>query len=314
MLDSIKGFDKKTREGILSEIALEFGRPSFVGNNSLEYDSVEAELDELKTRSLFDTFKKTWSDPNDVRLLAVAEIFHRLSMKDSELFQYARGRVLNFIGREIRELALNSSHISSARKRLGQKGILPPNAYKVKFSQEFHDICEPLGITKKEVTLAINSPDMYEHFVPEVQESAQAISLYVKFIPNGADPYSLLVDAFRVGDILSVHFAIRAYHSDIDVTSIAKPTDLLRGFTDIYGSELSIGAQKGKLILNEKISSSTFTVTSHHQLGRSVVHRGSNRKLASGETEVCLAYGVDVGLYAEYLRLHGSKVRKGFPS
>ena len=314
MLKSIQRFDKKTREGILSEIVLEFCRPSVKGNNSFEYNSAEVELNEQNIGFLFNVFRETWKDPEDVRLLTITEIFNRLRLSDSVNFQYAREKVLSFIGKEIRGLALNSAHISDARKRLGQKGILPPAAYKTKFADEFLDVCEPLGITKKEVAQVINSPDMFEHFIPEVKtENIEAISLYAKSIFNGADPYSLLVDARREGDVLYVHFAIRVYHSDIDVSGIAKPTDLLREFTNKYGSEMSIGTQKGKLILNEIIDTPDFLVMLDSPLGSKMITRGSNRKLAGNKTEICLAYSVDIGVYADYLRLHGAKVKEGFP-
>lgn len=306
MLKSIRKFDRKTREGILSDIALELGRPSFNGAFSLDYLSSEAEDDKQNIASYYELFQKTWNDPSDVRLLAVEEIIKSLNLKGIDQFHELKAKLLAFVGNEIRALALESKDISKARKRLGQKGMLSPKAYQVKFAQEFFKFCIPLGVTKNEVVQSIGSPDMFEHFLPEIEDCPEAISLYTKMFKNGADPYTLMVDSRRVGDELNVHFAARVYHSDVDLLAVNSAMDILQAFTDKYGWEITLGSQKGKLIKNFILNGAKFfQIETMHPVGKKTVYRYSFRRLTDDRIEFSIAYGVDIDLYAEALRSHG---------
>lgn len=310
MLKTIRHFDKKTREGILSAIALELGRPSVGDSYSPEYYSLEAEINEHIAPPIFEVLQKTWNaPPNDVRLLALEEIFHQLRLNRSATYsQDIQAKVLGFVGKEIRSTALDSESISTVRKRLGQKGVLPPNAYKIRFAREFELLCKNFSITEKEVLRAINYPDMVKHFVAEVQDKNDAISLYVKTVANGTDPYSLLVDAIRINDEISIHFAFRVYHSDVDVSTISSPTDLLQVFTEKFGSEISLNNENGKLFLYKKMDVGTSQFKFTQPLN--TILRASRRILIDGVNEISIAYGINRDLYFESLRSHGVKIKK----
>lgn len=310
MLKSIRQFDKKTREGILSEIALELGRPSLEGAYSLDYFFSEDEFVGQNPTALLYILNNIWNDPDDIRLRTVEEIIKRLNLKDTDHFQKAKSKLLEFVGREIRGLALESGHISNVRKRLGQKGILSPGAYQVKFAEDYSKLCEPFGITKNEVRQAIEAPDMFEHFIPEIKinNTFEALSLYVKTYTKKIEPYSVLVDTRRLGDELFVHFALRIFHSDVDVSDVTKPTELLKIFTDKFGSEISIEGQTGKLILYKTLNAGVINLSTLANRQNCIV-RLSHRKLANDKVEVSIAYGVDVSLYADSLRSHGIQIR-----
>ncbi len=313
MLKSIRQFDKKKREGILSEIALELGRPSFGEDYSFDYFSAEIDSSDKTPPTLLSVLHRAWGDANDVRFRTVEEIVKRLNLKNTDHLYEAKSKLLEFVGREIRGSAIESGHISSVRKRLGQKGMLSPNAYQIKFNQDYYKLCEPLGITKNEIRQVIESPDIFEHFIPEVviNETFEAISLYVKTYSKCADPYSVLVDTRRAGDELSVHFALKVFHSDVDISDVSKPTDLLKTFTDKFGSEITIDEQSGRLILNKSLDARTFRLATRISQPHTLT-RLSYRALENGKIEVAIAYGVDLKLYAESLRLHRVKVEASY--
>jgi hypothetical protein len=189
--------------------------------------------------------------------------------------------------------------------------MLPPKGYQVKFSPEFSELCEPLGITRSEVVQVISAPDMFEHFVPEVQNNIEAISLYARSYLAVDDPYSLLVDTRRVGDEIFVHYAIRVFHSDIDVTEVGKPTELLRLFTNEFGEDVVIGEQTGKLLLYTTVPGRKgFSISFKPSKAGKVDIRASHRQLAGAFDEVSIAYGINVDRYAKSLRQHGIHVTR----
>ncbi len=312
MLKSIRQLERSKREVILAEIALEFTRPSFDERPSLDQIISASEVEGQNLSNLIEALKEIWPDSNDPHLNAVTEIFKSLNLRSTDRPQDVRSKILGILGREIRTLALDSSRISNTRKRLGQKGILPPSGYQIKFAPEFLNFCVPLGITRKEVIQAIEFPEMYQHFIPEIQDNGKAISLYLKKIIVGTDLYTLIVDAFREGDVLSVHFAIRAYHPDFPIDSGLTPTELLKEFTNKYGFDIAIGAQKSKLILGEIFANHNFSMTTNLPAQKNFITRASTRSLSEGRMEVSLAYGVDIQQYANYLKKHGVKVAPEF--
>jgi hypothetical protein len=307
MLKTIRQFDKKTREGILSDIALELGRPSVGERHSLEYLLLEAKNKNEKSSPVFEVLQGIWNHPNDARLMALGEIYKQLGLNVAEYSNEYQARILRYIGHEIRTLSLDTGRIAAVRKRLGQKGVLAPNAYNIKFAKEFKDVCESFGFTENEMRQGIAAPDMVQHFIPEVQDNTEAISLYVKTIPNGKDPYSLLIDTLRKGDEVIVHFALRVYHSDVEVSGISNPTELLKAFTDKFGADISINGEKGKLILYKKINAGESEIKVEY--GVNSIVRLSQRKMSNGEAEVSISYGVNTKEYVNSLISHGVKAR-----
>ncbi|TXG94650.1 MAG: hypothetical protein E6R09_16970 [Rhodocyclaceae bacterium] len=306
MLRSLRHFEKKVRADFLAELALRIGGPTVVSDLSKVTEDQRSEtlLDLLN--SLSDSGTK-----NNVQLEVLQEIIQRLGLTEGHDFKNAKTLILNLIGKEIRDVTIGSAQIGAVRKRLGQKGMLPPSSYKVSFTDEFSELCQTLGVTRKEVRQVISAPDMFKHFLPEISINNEAISLYVKGFADKSDPYSLLVDTHRVADEVRVIYAFRVFHSDIDMSDISTPLDLLKAFTERFGEDVVFEDEVAKLFLYRAlpVGSNDWKVRLPHS-SKPTDFRASQRLMASGVTEVAIAYAVGLTEYVASLRGHGVSITR----
>lgn len=304
MLKSVRHLDKKTREAVLADLALQIARPSTESYHSLEYLTLEAEVKKEKAIPATEMFLGMLG-ANNPRSDVAIEILRKLKLGSSDYSHEVQSKILDYLGREIRSLAIESKDIGKIRKRLGQKGALPPGSYKIEFTEEFVDNCIQFDVTKKEVTQTVHSPDMAKHFIPEVSsKDSESISLYVKTYSKSSDPYSVLVDTRRVNDTVHIHFALKIYHSDVDIEGINDPIGLLEAFTDKFGAEFTLNEQSGKLILYMKIDKLESFRLRMPVMAEDVVVRMSHRRLADGKKEISIAYGVAKKPYIESINRH----------
>ncbi|HLP97998.1 MAG TPA: hypothetical protein VK149_06100 [Sideroxyarcus sp.] len=304
MLRSVRNLDKKSREAVLADLAIQIARPSTESFHSLEYRSLEAGANKEKTILATDLFLGVLGNNDNQSDIAI-EILQKLKLENAEYSPEVQSKLLDYLGREIRSLAIESGDIAKIRKRLGQKGVLPPQSYKVAFTEEFLENCAQFDVTKKEVTESVHFPDMAKHFFPEVtNKDAEAISLYAKTYSKSSDPYSLLVDTRRVNDSVYVHFALKIYHSDIDIEGVNDPIGLLKAFTEKFGAEFSLNEQSGKLILYTQLDRLESFRVRMPVIAEDVIVRMSRRRLADGGNEISIAYGVAKKPYIESITRH----------
>ncbi len=307
MLKSIRRFEKKVRADLLAELALNIGGPVFISG-------VSAAADDQRSETILDLIESIDASgkENEVQLEILREILQLLKVSENRDLLETKTRILEFIGKEIRDITVGSNQIASVRKRLGQKGMLPPSGYKITYTQEFSELCQPLGINRQEVRQVVSAPDTFEHFLPEIKGSNdEAISLYAKAYRDNGDAYSLLIDTRRVGDEVIVHYGIRVFHSDVDMSDVTTPLDLLRAFTARFGEDVVLNDEVGRLFIYRAmpIGATKFRIGMPNSAEHADV-RASHRLLAGGVVEVTIAYGVNLTQYAASLRRHGVAIKR----
>ena len=182
----------------------------------------------------------------------LAEARERLGLDQNDLSATARSRLLALLGDQMANAVLGGADEGRIKQRLGQRGELPLDLYKIHFPEDFNELVAPRAITQGDVERVLNEPDDVEHLLTDITDG-EAGSLYVKTYgeESSRNRYTLLVDAKRQGDTLNVSTAWRIYHSDIVVQLAETPLGLLRAFVDIYGVPFSIGiSQPVKFILH----------------------------------------------------------------
>lgn len=292
MLRALQKVDPKQREGILAGLAMDF----------LPDPKVVVGADR-------------GSVPEAIRTELIKELGRTLRLEMSSDDNAVKRKVLDYISEQLRETVLRSAKISDVRERVGQKGLLSPDAYDVSYGDDFRDVFDPLGTSRGEVELCIRKPDFVEHIRPEEfgQDSGSAISVSL-FVRRWAssDPYDILVLATRRGGRLTVGSAWRLFHSDICIDDLINPMRCLRGLLTRYGVPIRVGDRTDTFFLYETIpvvygqQASLFAVEprgTDRIYGQFLVRRGSF------SANVAVAFAVNLTSYVADMKSHGVAVR-----
>lgn len=224
----------------------------------------------------------------------------------------ARQAILKLLGDEMSQQALRGKDIDAIRARLGDRGALPPEQYRIEFQPDFSTFAEKRGIGQQQVVDAIHQADAVEHLAPIRPDDAESarLSLFARHLPDNQS--TLLVHGQRHRNILTVHKAWKFYRTDVPLTEVDSLLAMLRAFVSVYGIEFSVEGlqEQGKFVTQRLVRSDSgfpgpvFENEENHKLeGCFVV-----RKTAQGEFEVGVAYVIDLVHYVTDLARHGDDV------
>lgn len=292
MIPALNNIDPATAQGILATIALQMMPDPGVGSaaNRAPVDS---------------TFRDK----------LIQELRVQLRLKRDDYSPKAMAKLYAALAEEINSIALRGEDLNEVKARLGHQGLLSPSQYKITFR-------EPLigDVSRNQVEATIQRPDSYEHLVPEHFgfDAKNAASLFVKVEKPTAhsERYIILVFTSRHGYIHDVNGAWRVYPSDVDLRKSSSPLDVLRAFTETFGTTFAIGEKTGKLFMNEKLpitrpESGKQTV----QLFKAIPSTASDLTcfLTTGRAgkdmfESVLSFAIDYKKYTDSLRRHGVNV------
>src|ERR1700730_2820246 len=128
MLQTLKNCNSREVEAILAKLSA-----SILPNPGIEPSVQEQLLDpKLQTELM-----------NEIRL--------RLGLRRDDDSSKAKARLYRFLAEELTKAALADVDVLEVKTRLGQRGGLSPDLYKIKFSPYFHDGPEKLGVRKDQV-------------------------------------------------------------------------------------------------------------------------------------------------------------------
>jgi hypothetical protein len=292
MLKAIRKLDRKQREGVLADLILSRSAP-------VEHP---------------ETFIA--ADMRDVYEALIAEVASTLHVDPNDRSPEVQRKVNSFLTRQLRELTFNAATVAESRNRLGQEGLLPSELYDLQFMDDFQKLAEPLGITRDEVRRAIFTPSLSEHYMPEKHGlvDAHAVSLFAK-VSLDTDPHTLVVDCQRSGAKIEIHYALRIFHSDVDLSGCATVIEMLSTFSQKFGVDVSFAdAPKKRFMFYESIPFRS-SQTPHALMGwetksGTVVDCRFTYKHTHDVWTVALGYAVDVTAYGTSLKEHGVSVRR----
>lgn len=253
----------------------------------------------------------------------IREIRDHLRIPDDDHSAQTQSRIYAFLSDEISKAALANVDMNVVKARLGSKGELHASQYQVGFSKDF-EASEALGVKKSHVVTAVTQPDQATHLRSKYISQDPLITISFKSVITQRieDRFILLVFSNRKGRFQQVFGAFRAYRSDMDLTNITEPLDVIRSFAKTYGLTFRLGGSVSNCMINEVVKreqdAHIFTKGGYvhddlELLGLKgtyylplILHGSSHFKGAGGEvlTEVFLAFMIDLQKYTATLRKH----------
>jgi len=183
MLESLKNYNLRERERILSRVSL-----SLMPNPGVDPKSAISKDDQLVHQRILQEIQPSGA-------VDKPRLFQRLS-------------------KEISKATFAQARKEDVKTRLGQKGLLREDFYKIELSDLFNKESTKFGVRAIDAVDAIRRPGAVEHLLPDRfgQSSDQAsFSLYLQTPPvkRRADSFSLMVLSKREGGSAN-HFSCLA--------------------------------------------------------------------------------------------------------
>jgi hypothetical protein len=250
------------------------------------------------------------SNPGDANVgnTIIAEIRNRLRLKKDDLSPKALGRIYDALVTEMFAHNLTPEQEKQAAIRLGQRGDLRPNLYRIEMPDAFLNRAKIFGVRRSHVEEVLRYPDVVDHIQKEA--ARVAVSLYVKKVslPKG-NGFTWVVVTQRDGINQTVNSALRLYDQDFPDVDDTRPIDMLRAFLEVFGVSFRLGGgSETKLVLNEmvpdppglQISAQIPPGSPEKFMSLSIV-----RKMNNGYLDIALAYVLNITRYVAALNRHG---------
>lgn len=184
----------------------------------------------------------------------INEIRQRLNIPNNDYSISAQSKIFDFLSNEISNITLTDANLTKVKNRLGGKGELALNQYKIEFMDIFKS-SEALGEKKSNIIDTISNPHKFSHYHSKYIKDKEpfGFTLLTKLITpkRDEDKFIQIVLSGRQGDTLLVMGVLRAYLSEINLNQIAEPLDILKAFVDTYGLTFKLGNITSKFIQNE---------------------------------------------------------------
>lgn len=247
----------------------------------------------------------------------IKEIRVRLNIPEDDFSVAAQTKIFDFLSKEISNIALSDTNISKVKERLGYKGELSLEQYKVDFNFQFK-VSEVLGEKKSNILDVVRNPDKYIHLESGYSMGMKmGFSIFAKLITpkKEQDKFFQIVFSIRTGITLNITGTIRAYVSELDLSEANTPLDILKAFVSVYGLTFQVDDLITKFAQNETIEMQELLLTQSMkildgQIGNYYLRSGwyfdsdlvgkNGKKLQ----KIVLAFAVDITKYVETLKKH----------
>lgn len=186
-----------------------------------------------------------------------AEARRALNLSAKDASEEARGKLLRLVADEITRLTLSKEQEASVKNRLGSRGDLRLNQYRLKFPQWFDEIDGRQGVrTVQATTNALRSVDEIEKITGSktADGGEQTIALALKRMGKryDVDKYVYLAEIIFHNTQIDVEHCWKIYNKDIDLLSDDSPLTTLEKFVSVFGLDFSIfGRPFTKLIIHD---------------------------------------------------------------
>jgi hypothetical protein len=247
----------------------------------------------------------------------LAEAREALGVPENDETPQTLERLADILDSESESL-IGPTNSEQALVRLGEKGELPSDLFQIEVIQDikdFHGRKYPAEFDLIQKT--VKSPDQEQHFG---RDAPVLVSLFAKYFPNEYPlrGFTMLVAGQRKGLLLEVHQAWRIYPDVVDLSGIRNLVDMLRRFSDVFGVEIELGGQSGRLIVLADLPEGTRSLEAFMPLKSPEYDRFSPKasrriytmtmftEFRPGETaRAALAIGVDFTRYGAFLKTRG---------
>lgn len=247
----------------------------------------------------------------------LTEIRDRLRLPRGDNSTTTQSRIYSFLSEEISRVAFANVDLNKVRSRLGEKGELHPSQYEIRFIEEFTKF-EYIGVRKSHAADAVTHPEhrtivTTKYLKPPLN---RVISTKTVTGKRSEDTFILLVISEPIGHVQLLRFACRVYLSDVNLSNVSEPLDVLREFIDTFGATFRLGNTKAKFLHNEIVSSFEHELGSSHIVlldgsdsrqcapfltgGITHLHGTNNEKMF----EIVLGFVANIARYVKALRRH----------
>lgn len=252
----------------------------------------------------------------------INEIKSILKISNDDYSTSAQTKIFSFLSKEISNIALSDANIGKVKERLGGKGELPLEQYRIIFDKNFVS-SEALGERKSNVRDIVLKPDNFTHLNAKYllldDDYKYGTTLLTKLIltKKPQDKFIQIVVAGRQGDVLNILGTLRAYFTEVELNDLISPMDILKAFIKTYGLTFRIGNLTTKLINNDvaeieaKQGHMNFKVLDGHKGNFYLPVMSGNQSGFVGTnnantnlSEILLAFAVDISKYIRTLKKH----------
>jgi hypothetical protein len=191
--------------------------------------------------------------PNEavIRSKVIEDISRRYGISPSDTKE-SREQLCDALDKESDEL-LDPINAEAALERLAESGDLPSDLYKVAIVPNVEQIYGSKFPKEKQlIEETVHAPDLEQHYgPPKTPEDPHLISLFTKTFHDKYPlrSFIMLVAGERKELTLTVYQAWRLYPSDINLTDVSSPLEMLKRFAGVFGTDVSTGNQHGSVIL-----------------------------------------------------------------
>src|ERR1700761_1486955 len=127
--------------------------------------------------------------PAESREQLLQELRHKLKLSHDDKSPRAQAEIFNTLSSEISKYALKNVDIRQVKARLGARGDLAPGLYEIEIPSHQEKDLASSGVRPNHIEDCVHSPDLVQHLTG--QRSSYTISLFLKHISSGHNPFSL---------------------------------------------------------------------------------------------------------------------------
>lgn len=174
--------------------------------------------------------------PSETAQRVLKEIRKRVNVSAGDRSDKAEAKVLQRVGNELTEIALKDADLDAIRGRLADRGILPRAEFKIEIDERIQDNLNRYGVAYDEVISAVLNPTMVDTFsLPLENYPDQEACTFIRKIDSS---YSIIIHAIRTKATYYIEEGWRVSHRDVNISSAVSAIDVVRSFTEVYGSYL----------------------------------------------------------------------------
>lgn len=290
MINALKDLDHKSAIGILARMALSLDATGNPGANAI------------------------LSGEETLRSLVLTEARQHLGIQPDDTHPETMEKIADYLDQESDALDPGND-ASSALKRLAERGDLPSDLYEisiVKNIADFHG--KNFVLEKRLIETTIRFPTKEQHFGPmraNVREPT-LISLFARQFRTKFPfkDFTMLVAASRNGLLLDVLQAWRIYPSMLKTDGADNLVDLLRAFSDTYGSDVTIEGKSGHFfLLLDRVAPPMIEFVMPHGKKKTITFsQFGQTNPSNGEQGAALVVAIDLEQYKDMLNRMRSDV------